>query len=107
MRVIIGVAFAVITVCVFVAVTVAIFIVKHIFAIALLVAAATLALLVHHRRSRRQRFGARPPGNYPASLAQTPTHAAIPQWAAHGMSSAAPRSRAHRSLPPSGGRSYP
>ena len=73
MRVIIGAAFGVITVCVFVAVTLAVFIVEHIFAIILLAALAAAALLVHHhRRSRRHHFGARPPANYPASLAPTP-----------------------------------
>jgi hypothetical protein len=107
MRVIIGVAFGVITVCVFVAVTVAVFIVEHIFAITFLAALVAAALLVHHhRRSRRHHFGAHPPANYPASLAQTPARPGLPQWAAPGMSSAALRSRAHRSLPPPDRRSY-
>lgn len=105
MRVIICVAFGVIAVCVFVAVTGAVFIVEHIFAIALLAAVVVAALLMHHhRRRRRHHFGAHPAANYPPSLAQTPPRPAIPQWPAHGMSSAAVRSRAHRSLPPPGGR---
>ena len=104
MRVIIGAAFGVITVCVFVAVALAVFIVEHIFAIILLAAVAAAALLVHHhRRSRLHHFGARPPANYPASLAPTPRRPAIPQWPAYGMSSAALRRRAHRTLPPPGG----
>ncbi len=95
----------------FIAVTVAVFIAEHIFAITLLAAAAAaVALLVRHqqRRTLRQRFPAAQPPHYPASLAQAPhTRAPIPQFATHGMSSAALRSRAHRSLPPSGRRSYP
>ena len=64
MRMIIGVAFGVITVCVFLAVTVAVFIVEHIFAITFLAALVAAALLVHHhRRSRRHHFRAHPPAN--------------------------------------------
>jgi hypothetical protein len=103
MRVIIVVAFGVIAVCVFSAVTVAVFIVEHIFAITLLAAVVAAALLVHHhRRGRPHHCGAHPSANYPPSLAQTPPRTAIPHWPAHGMSSAALRSRAHRSLPPTG-----
>src|SRR4029077_7092439 len=89
MRVIIGVALGVITVCVFIAVTVVVFIVEHLFAVTLLAAAVAVALLLRHRhRSRRSHFAARPP--YPGALPQPPTR---------GMSSAALRPLAPRSLP--------
>jgi hypothetical protein len=111
MRVIIGAVFVVVTVCVFVAVTVAIFIIEHIFAITVLGAAvAAVMLVVRHqqRLSPRRRLPAHQPSHYPAILVPArPAPAATPQWAADGMSSSALRSRAHRSLPPSGRRSYP
>lgn len=111
MRVIIGAVFVVVTVCVFVAVTVAMFIVEHIFAITVLGAVvAAVVLVVRHQRYRSPRRGlpAHQPPHYPASIAPArPLSAAIPQWAADPMSSAALRSRAYRSLPPSARRSYP
>ena len=66
----------------------------------LLVAAALV--VHHHRRGRRHHFGAHSPANYPPSLAHMPRNPAISQVQGHGMSSAALRPRAHRSLPPGG-----
>jgi len=98
MRVIIGVALGVITVCVFIAVTVVVFIVEHLFAVTLLAAAVAVALLLRHRhRSRRSHFAAHPP--YPGALTQPPTRAAVPRFTARGMSSAALRPLAPRRLP--------
>jgi hypothetical protein len=97
MRVIIGVALGVITVCVFIAVTVVVFIVEHLFAVTLLAAVAVALFLRHRHRSRRTHFATHPP--YPGALTQPPTRAAVPRFTAGGMSSAALRPLAPRSLP--------
>jgi hypothetical protein len=104
MRVILAVGLGVITVCVFSAVTMAVFIAQHIFASALLAGAVTLALFMRHRsRIHRQRFAAHPPTSYPATAAPPTTRAPIPRFPTGAMSSAALRRRAPRTLPYQGG----
>ena len=100
MRIILAVGLGVITVCVFSAVIMAMFIAQHIFATALLAVAVSVALLVRHRsRIHRQRFAAHQPRSYPGAPAPPTARAAIPQVSADAMSSAALRRRAPRSLP--------
>jgi predicted lysophospholipase L1 biosynthesis ABC-type transport system permease subunit len=105
MRVIIGAVIFVGTLGVFAAVTAAIFIVQHIFAITVL-GAAVAAVMLLARRSKRRRLPAHRPPHYPAigALAR-PAAGGSAQWPAHGMSSVALPSRAARSLAPR--RSYP
>ena len=109
MRVIIGTVFNVGIFGVFVAVTAARFIAEHMFAttaLASVVAAVIILARRTNRRGPRARFPAHQPPHYPAILAPArPASGGPPQWAEHGMSSAALPSRARRSIAPR--RSHP
>jgi len=95
MRVIIAAVFFIGTLGVFAAVTAAIFIVQHLFAVTVLTAVMLLA-----RRTKRRRPPAHRPPRYPALATPTRPASRGPQWPAHAMSSAAFPSRARRSLAP-------
>lgn len=104
MRVIIGAVIFVGTLGVLAAVTAAMFIAQHIFAITVL-GAAVAAVTLLARRTQRRRFPARRPSHYPAIVAPARPASGGPQREAHPMSSAALPTRARRSLAPR--RSYP
>lgn len=101
MRMVTGIAIGVAAIGMFSMVTVAVFIIEHIFAIALLCAMVAIGVVLSRRRRAASRC---------RSLARRPRASAViaprghvcvpaPQWGAAGMSSAALRRPARRSLP--------
>lgn len=108
MRVIIGTVFLIGTIGVFAAVTAFVFVVQHLFAVAVL-SMAVAAVVFRARRVKRHslhpRFPAQQAAHYRSICAPARTAGWPAQWEAPGMSSAAIPSRARRSLEPR--RSYP
>lgn len=105
MRVVTTIAMSVAAIGVFSTVTLVVFVIEHILAIALLVAVVFTAVALS-RRSRAatcRRSLARRPATSGVIAPRGPVSAPVPQWGAAGMSSAAVLRTARRGLPQSDG----